>query len=409
VDVSSDGLETDAATGGATVSADGRFVAFSSEAADLVPGDGNGVSDVFVRDLRTGRTTRVSVSSAGVAGDRASTFPSLSADGRLVAFRSFADNLVGRDRNGVEDVFVHDRVAGTTERVSVGTSGQEANGPSLSVNISADGSAVAFSSTASNLVPDDRNGVRDVFVRDRARRRTERVSVGAAGEATGKSEGSSISAHGRVVAFRSLASNLVPGDTNGSADDFVRDRARGITERVDVSSAGAQADAAAFRGSLSGDGRLVAFRSRATNLVPNDTNRALDVFVRDRVAGTTRRISVTSRGAQADARGADELTRRSLFMSRPFVSADGRYAAFGSRAPNLVRGDTNRAADVFVADLERGCTLRVSVGHAGAQANSGSFVAGISGDGRVVVFRSFADNLVPGDANGRRDVFVRIR
>lgn len=188
--MSSDGLETDAATGGATVSADGRFVAFSSEAADLVPGDGNGVSDVFVRDLRTGRTTRVSVSSAGVAGDRASTFPSLSGDGRLVAFRSFADNLVGRDRNGVEDVFVHDRVAGTTERVSVGTSGQEANGPSLSVNISADGSAVAFSSTASNLVPDDRNGVRDVFVRDRARRRTERVSVGAAGEATGKSEGS---------------------------------------------------------------------------------------------------------------------------------------------------------------------------------------------------------------------------
>jgi TolB protein len=409
VDVSTQGTPADAPILRAALSSNGRFVAFSSAAGDLVPGDGNHAADVFVRDLWARQTTRVSVSSAGEEGRGASFFPSISADGRFVAFRSFARNLVPEDRNGVEDVFVHDRATGLTERVSVGTFGEEANGASVTSNISADGNVVAFSSSASNLVPGDRNGVTDVFVRDRVRGRTIRVTVGPAGEADGPSEGSSISANGQVVAFRSFASKLVRGDRNGLPDDFVRDWAAGVTERVNVSSSGEEANAVTFRGALSADGRHVAFRSRASNLVAGDTNEALDVFERDLVAGETRRISVSTDGAQADARAAPQSIRASFFMSRAYLSASGRYVAFGSRAVNLVHGDTNEVPDVFVHDDETGQTVRVSVAEDGRQANDASFVAGISGDGRVVAFVSSANNLVPGDTNNGRDVFVRVR
>ena len=409
VDVSTDGVPADAPILRAALSANGRYVAFSSAAGDLVPGDGNHAADVFVRDLWTQETTRVSISSTGAEGRGASFFPTISADGRFVAFRSFAKNLVPEDRNGVEDVFVHDRATGLTERVSVGTQGEEANGPSVTSSISADGNVVAFSSSATNLVPGDRNWLTDVFVRDRARGRTIRVSVGPTGEAEGASEGSSISANGHVVAFRSFASDLVRGDTNGLPDDFVRDWVAGVTERVNVSSSEEEANAVTFRGALSADGRRVAFRSRASNLVAGDTNAALDVFVRDRVAGETRRISVATNGAQAEARGTPAPIRANLFMSRAFLSATGRYAAFGSRAGNLVRGDTNGVPDVFVHDEATGRTVRVSVADDGAQADDASFVAGISGDGRVVAFVSSASNLIPGDVNYGRAVFVRVR
>src|SRR5262249_22126001 len=158
--------------------------------------------------------------------------------------------------------------------------------------------------------------------------------------------------------FRSYAPNLVTDDSNGVADVFVYDRGTAETERVNVSSLGAEADAATFRGMVSGDGRFVGFRSRANNLVPGDTNDALDVFVHDRVTGLTTRVSVASDGTQADARGFDGPDRGSAFMSRPFLSANGRYAAFTSRAPNLVEDDHNEKADVFVHDLWTGRTIR---------------------------------------------------
>jgi hypothetical protein len=208
------------------------------------------------------------------------------------------------------------------------------------------------------------------------------------------------------VAFRSYAPNLVLDDWNGLADVFVHDRGTAWTERVNVSTVGKEADAATFRGMLSGDGRYVGFRSRADNLVPGDTNEALDVFVRDRATGITSRVSVASGGAQADASGFDHGWRASLFMSRPFLSANGRYAAFTSRAPNLVADDRNEKADVFVHDRWTGRTIRVSLTSDGTEADGDSFVAGISADGRIVAFTSLADNLVRGDTNGRRDVFV---
>ena len=409
VDVGTNGTEANGRSWRGTISANGRIVAFASIASNLVRGDTNRVRDVFVRDLWTRRTVRVSMSSAGAQANKSSVYPSLSADGRIIAFRSLATNLVRGDHNGVEDVFVHDLATGRTGRVSVASAGTEANASSSTSSVSADGNVVAFSSSASNLDPGDRNGVTDVFVRDRTRRQTVRVTVGPYGEANGRSEGSSISADGRLVAFRSFATNLVAGDTNGLADAFVRDWARRVTERVNVSSWGAQANRETFRPMLSGDGRRVGFRSRATDLVPGDTNEALDAFVRDRVAGTITRVSVTSGGSEADARAFTWMAGQTSFMSRPFLSATGRYAAFTSRAANLVPDDRNGVADVFVRDLLTHHTMRVSVAENGGEADGPSFASGISGDGGIVVFQSSADNLVQGDTNRRRDTFVRIR
>ena len=361
-----------------------------------------------MRDLWRRRTTRVSVSSTGAEGDGASFYPSISADGRFVAFRSFARNLVPDDRNRVEDVFVHDRVTKVTERVSVSTSGREANGPSVSSNMNGDGSVVVFSSDASNLVGNDRNKVMDVFVRDRARRRTIRVSVGWRGEANGRSEGSGVSRGGREVVFRSLATNLVRADTNRYPDVFVRNWVVGTTNRVNLSSAGAEANHETYRGSLSGDGRRVAFRSEASNLVSHDTNGAQDVFVYDRPTKTMRRISVSTGGAEAYASPSRRTARGHRFMTRAFLSQTGRFAAFGSFAANLVRTDTNRAEDVFVRDLELRRTVRVSVGPEGAQSDGASTVMGISADGSVVLFVSSANNLVSGDTNGLLDAFVHV-
>lgn len=416
VDVSTAGDQSNGVTSRGPISASGRFVAFSSTATNLVPGDTNDAEDVFLRDLRTQQTIRVSVTSTGEEGDGASYSPLLSADARLVAFRSVATNLDHGLYRQIENFYVHDRVTGQTVRVPLGPTGENPRRPTPApipgdvsrcqrwcVNaISADGGVLAFTSTASKLVRGDRNGARDVFVRVRGR--TLRVSVGAQGEADGSSEGSSISGDGRVVAFRSAANNLVKGDSNGIPDVFVRDWATGVSERVSVSSEGAQANRPSFRGMLSADGRFVGFRSWANNLVPRDTNRALDAFVHDRVTGRTVRVSVATDGSEA--RSPRAYVRG--FMSRPFLSPHGRYAAFNSRAPNLVRGDTNGRADVFVHDLKTRRTVRVSVPDRGGQSIGDNSITGISADGRIVGFMSRAGNLVPGDTNGLRDYFVRV-
>src|SRR5216117_509323 len=243
---------------GSALSADGRFVAFDSAATDLVAGDTNGVSDVFVHDRQTGTTERVSVASDGAQGNGRSglvTFafpPALSADGRFVAFVSFATNLVAGDTNGATDVFVHDRQTGTTERVSVASDGTESNAASLGSALSADGRFVAFQSDATNLVAGDTNGATDVFVHDRQTGMTERVSVASGGtEGNGFSAGLALSADGRFVAFHSTATNLVAGDTNGATDVFVHDRQTGTTERVSVDSDGTQGNGPSAGAALS--------------------------------------------------------------------------------------------------------------------------------------------------------------
>ncbi len=388
-----------------TISSDGRYVAFTSIATNLVPGDTNRSDDVFVRDRKLGITRRVSVSSTETQGHASSAGPAISADGRYVAFGSEASNLVPGDTNGSQDVFVRDRKLGTTGRVSVSGTENEGNddvnfGPPA---ISADGRYVAFGSEASNLVPGDTNGSRDVFVRDRKLGTTGRVSVsGTEAQANGDvSFGSpAMSSDGRYVSFVSEASNLVPGDTNRSRDVFVRDRKLGTTGRVSLSGTETQGngDVDFEAPAISSAGRYVSFGSAASNLVPGDTNDTSDVFVRDRELGTTRRVSVSSTGAQGN-RGSGD----------PAISSAGRYVSFRSDASNLVAGDTAGAVDVFVRDRKLGTTRRVSVSSTGAQGNSFSFEPAISSRGRYVSFSSDASNLVAGDTNGAFEVFVRIR
>ncbi|MDP9226624.1 MAG: hypothetical protein M3P18_22850 [Actinomycetota bacterium] len=382
---------------GQAISGQGRYVAFHSVASNLVVGDTNGSGDVFIRDRLAGVTRRVSVGPGGRQANEGSDTPAISADGRFVAFSSFASNLVAGDTNGAGDIFVRDVLAGVTRRVSVGSAGRPANAPSFSPAISADGLFVAFTSFASNLVPGDTNESGDTFVRDLLAGVTRRVSVGPGGRQSNGSSGDfppSISANGRFVAFDSFASNLVPGDT-GWGDVFVRDRLAGVTRRVSVNRAGGQADGPSDTPAISADGRFVAFVSFASDLVSGDTNATGDVFVRDLVAGVTRRASVGSHG-QAD-----------NFSFSPAISGDGRFVAFSSDASNLVPGDTNATGDIFVRDRLAGGTRRASVGAAGQQANEFSIFPAISTDGRHVAFLSYASNLVPGDTNATGDVFVR--
>ncbi len=284
---------------GISISPDGRYVAFESEASNLVPGDTNGTADIFVRDRLNGVTERVSVATGGTQGNSNSWYPSISADGRYVAFTSLATNLVPGDTNGTWDIFVHDRQSGATERVSVATGGAQGNSASGIPSISRNGRYVAFESMASNLVPGDTNNFQDVFVRDLRSGTTERVSVATGGtQSSGNAGWASISSDGRYVAFNSTAADLVPGDTNGAWDDFVHDRLSGTTERVSVATGGAQGDGYSGIASISGDGRYVAFMSGASNLVPGDVGYE-DVFVRDRLNGTTELVSFATGGAQA--------------------------------------------------------------------------------------------------------------
>ena len=305
-----------------SLSSDGRYVAFESTAPDLVAGDTNGVSDVFLRDRAAGTVELVSVSSSEAQGSGVSFAPRVSPDGRFVVFESAAPNLVTGDTNGRTDIFLRDRQAGTTVRVSVGAGGVGGNFDSYLASVSADGRYVAFQSIASNLVAGDTNGVSDVFVRDLQSGTTSRVSVGAGGAqgTGGDSTLARISADGRYVVFQSAATNLVAGDTNAALDVFVRDRQTGTTTRVSVTNGGAQANAASGEAQISSDGRYVVFTSTGTSLVAGDTNGLSDVFVRDRQAGTTSRVSLLSGGGQADgasSAGRDQRRRSVRVVHQP--------------------------------------------------------------------------------------------
>jgi Ca2+-binding RTX toxin-like protein len=383
-----------------SISGDGRFVAFTLDQSIFrigAPNNNiNNSDDIFVRDLLTNTTTRVSVDPAGNPGNDSSYDPSISADGRFVAFQSDASNLVPGDTNNSGDIFVRDLLTNTTTRVSVGSAGNQGNSLSRRSSISGDGRFVTFASDATNLVPGDTNNSTDIFVRDLSTNTTTLVSASSSGDrGNNDSELPSISANGRFVAFRSFATNLVPGDTNDSRDIFVRDLLTNTITLVSVSSNGDRANESSSRCSISADGRFVAFSSRASNLVPGDTNNSDDIFVRDLSTNTTTRVSISSRGNQGNE---DFYT--------PFISADGRFVTFSSEASNLVPGDTNDSEDIFVRDLATNTTTRVSVDSAGNQGNSDSEFPSISANGQKVAFSSFAANLVPGDTNNGPDLFI---
>jgi Tol biopolymer transport system component len=419
-------------------------VAFESKAKNLVPDDTNQARDVFVRDRESGETERVSISTDGGQAKGESGDPSIGANGRYVAFESRASNLVPDDTNHTEDIFVHDRKTGETTRVSVSSDGTQGDKKSGVPSISADGRFVAFVSKARNLVAGDTNGVRDIFVHDRETSKTTRLSVSSDGtQGNRDSSDPSISGSGRYVAFASKARNLVPDDTNKKEDIFVHDRQTGETTRVSIAGDATQGNRDSEAPAISADGRFVAFVSQSSNLVAGDTNKKADVFVHDRKTGKTTRVSIRSDGGQGKGNS-----------QAPSISASGRFVAFESQA-RLVEGDRNRASDVFVRDRSRGLTVRVSVGQEGRPGDddddeshddksddgkSGGDKsdavkdgddkddgdkdgddkddgdkredrgladhASISADGAFVGFRSGASNLVPGDTNRRKDVFL---
>ena len=355
VSVSSLGLQGDGnsglvgAAGYPAISADGRFVAFPSDATNLVLGDTNNTTDVFVHDRRTGTTERVSVSTSGGESDGFSEGPAISADGRFVAFHSNASDLVLGDDSFTDDIFVRDRLLGTTEIVSVNNAGAKGNGSSIRPDISANGRFVVFSSSADNLVPGPQS-FHQVFLRDRARGRTERVSQNAAGhEGDGTSDLPVVSENGRFVAFQTNAANLI-GDGSHESHILVRDRQTGRFERASANSAGNAADLLSEQPDITPDGRFVTFFSLATNLVPGDTNNRRDIFVRDRRTGKVVRVSVSTDGEE----GNSESTW-------PKISDDGLVTAFQSNAFNLVPDDTNFSGDIFVNDRRPAADLTLAM------------------------------------------------
>jgi Tol biopolymer transport system component len=405
ISVDSAGNLANSFSGNPSISADGRFVAFSSGASNLVPGDTNNTGDIFVRDRLTNTTTRVSVDSAGNQTNSDSYNPSISADGRFVAFASDASNIVPGDTNSSRDILVRDRLTNTTTRVSVDSAGNQANSFSSDPSISADGRFVAFDSFASNLVPGDTNRESDIFVRDTLTNTTTGVSVDSAvNQGNTYSYNPSISADGRFVAFISNIYNpfnIRVADRKEDTEIFVRDRLTNTTTRVSVDSAGNQGNGSFSDPSISADGRFVAFSSDASNIVPGDTNNRDDIFVWDTLTNTTTRVSVDSAGNQ-----------RNSGSYSPSISADGRFVAFDdtSRPPSLFIGDVGRqgttsiSEGIFVRDRLTNTTTNVSVDSAGNSGGGGS--PSISADGRFVAFSSESSNIVPGDTNNSNDIFV---
>jgi Tol biopolymer transport system component len=492
-------------SGDASISADGKRVAFGTFSPDVVAGDTNGKIDLFVRDLASGETTRVSIAPSGaqpmahsqqprvadgsgpvafmnaddalLPGDgngwpdvffhtangdlqivtrkttgipnAEQTQPALDADGSVVAFVSDATNLV-RANQAPKAVFVRDEPSKTNEYASVRVAGTATPTAGATPALNGDGNLVAF--TTEDSLDSDAGFLRKVYVRDRAAGTVSLASVASNGTlADGPSRAPSLSTTGRYVAFLSTATNLVAGDTNGFEDAFVHDRVAGTTTRVDIANDGSEANAPVLGARMSGDGSAVVFWTAASNLVPNDTNGAVDVFVRDVVASTTTRVSVDDSGAQAngdsrnaaidgsgevivfessatdlvaaDTNGATDVfvhrlaTGTTTLVSRataasdgsstqPSLSTDGARVAFQSLATNLVTGDTNGVSDIFIVDLPSGYLQRASEPGSAGQSNGASVAAAISGDGKKVAYETDATNIVSKDVNDVRDVVI---
>lgn len=401
---------------GPSISSDGRYVAFHSEADNLVPGDANGAADVFLKDTGSGAMVRVSENADGEAGNAGSYNASLDAAGNKVAFISDASNLVRDDDNTCEengrrfncpDVFLKDTATGEVIRISTDSTGRQANWKSEAAAISASGNQVAFSSYADNLVAED-NGVcdegqqqrscSDIFIKDVATGKTELVSAAVDGmSGNGDSFGPAVSADGRHVVFHSQATDLVPGDNNGVTDVFVWDMRDNSVARVSELEDGIGGNSDSYNAAVSADGALVAFVSAADNLVSGDANGKEDIFVKDMRTGAVTLVSGSAAGVAADGNS-----------TRPAIAADGSRVGFDTTATSLFAGDTARCGagdsaascfDVLVKSLADGTVALASADKKGAQGNWNSYSPSLSADGRLVAFRSEASNLVKGSEN----------
>jgi hypothetical protein len=345
--ISSSGAQANGDSTLPAISSDGAYVAFDSAATNLVSGDNNGHIDVFIRARLLGITERVSVGSDGIEANQGGTRANVTTDGQFVVFESHSDNLVRRDSNGDSDIFVHDRMTGMTERVSVSSTGIEALGSSEMAHISGDGRFVVFQSNAPNLVVGDTNNAYDVFIHDRFTEVTtlmSRSGLGMIGNAA--SFQPSISDDGRWVGFSSDASNFAVDDSNNKTDAFLHDTMTGVLMLVSRSSTGQLGNDRSDLAEISADGHSMVFRSAATNLVAGDSNAQPDLFVRDLQADFTTRVSFETDGSQFTGP-----------LSDPSISGNGQYVSFWSTASDVVPGDTNQASDAFVIDTQSNALL----------------------------------------------------
>lgn len=388
------------------ISGDGSLISFESEATNLSPEDNNPGSDIYLLTINPLIFDLISRTPQNRQGNRKSERSRISADGRFVVFESDASDLVANDNNGFRDVFLFNREQDTVERVSFTSNGQEPNGPSFHAQISRDGRFISFQSNATNMTSDEDNNQGDIFVLDRQTQALIRIPMNdnEAGNGTSDDGGLGViggkhaqSRDANFIAFASDDPGLLPNGNDGFGQVYVYERATGNIELVSVNNQRERGNATSKEPSLSADGRFVAFESFANNLVPNDRNFQNDIFVRDRLLGTTERVSVNSNGEEADFVG-DSVA--------PNISEDGRFVVFSSQATNLVPDDRG-FPDVFIFDRLSRRIERLSVTSTGAQANHYSSSPSISLDGRFITFETFASNIIPGDRNGFTDI-VRV-
>lgn len=379
-------------------SADGSITAFVSNAEDLGADHPAGTAQIYFADRRRGITRLVSRAdgASGAPGAGSSSQPSISADGRYIAFVSASNNLSDEDTDNSQDVYVRDIQSNTTRLVSKSKAGGAANGTSTQPAVSPDGRYVAYTSTANNLSPLDGDGTQDVFVFDRATGDSKLVSLGSDGlPALGNSQNPDISTLGQVVTYESTASNLAAGDAVLLSDVFAFDATKGATELVSVPYDGSVPAGGSYAPSISADGRVVAFESDA-NLTPGANALLRDVFARDRSAKTT---TLVSRAAGTSGAASD------LASDQPAVSPDGDLVAFRSYGTNLSTVDNDLYPDVFVRDITDGSLALASRAVGGPAANNASGEPDLSAAGAKVVFSSKATNLTSPAPGGGTNVF----
>ncbi|MCP3386886.1 VCBS domain-containing protein [Bradyrhizobium sp. CCGUVB4N] len=383
------------------LSPDGTKVVFESYADNLLPGDTNGVPDIFVKDLTTGAITLVSINASGVQGDSWSYQPVFSPDGTKLAFSSASDNLAPGDTNQAWDVFVKDLTTGAITRVSTSAVGAQADGfQSTNPVFSPDGTKVAFYSDADNLVPGDTDHMRDIFVKDLTTGATTLVGPSPYNGGDGTNGGDQ-NGYTYAPSFSPDGTKIVFGSTTGFGqgnDIYIKDLATGATTLVSDSASGVRGNGGSYDPVFSPDGTKVAFYTFADNLVPGSSNIGIgNIVVKDLTTGVVTLVS-------ADAGGAPQNNGEA---QKPVFSPDGTKIAFYSAAQNLVPGVGYYGDEVYVKDLITGAVTVISTNASGAQANGYSQLPGFSADGTKLVFESSGSNLVPGDTNGTSDIFVK--
>lgn len=380
-----------------SISKSGRYVVFETNQMLVPTDDAVTISDVYLRDRKTGKTKIISVAEGSKVGGNAAFAPAISADGRLVVFEASGDSLVPGDTNGTTDVFVRDRKTGKVRRVNVSSSGAQADDGGVQPSISPNGRYVAFSSVSGDLVLGDNNGLSDIFVRDRKEKKTRRVSVASNGaEANGSSDRPSVADNG-TVAFASGADNLVPGDSNNTYDVFVHKLKKKKTKRVSVASNGAQGDNLSDSAAISRDGNVVSFQS-ASIFKPVASGVYREIWVHVVSSGKTSLITKGVGGTPSD---------NGSTAYQGALSYNGRYVAFSSFAGNLVPGDDNGVADMFWYDRKSKKMKLVSRTFDGSDLDAGAPEGSISGDGRFVAFDSNATNVLPDELSSDSTVFFR--